>query len=240
MSRKRQEHPPQQWPPIHFGSPSVPSQRRWAACAGGRCHAKAAVRPIELCSSWVTAFGADRACDLGGHQHQLQVAYWSAAVGHHSCETLNCARVCARTPELSRARKDGVRLTKIQSRKSYSYGKGWKAHFCSPGRELRPGKVTWAHHVANAANGKLLTRPPRRPVACGAERGQLRWPPPAPATMSPSDIDPNSGFHLPRLRQQFVFVGTTDHAPLRLTKGARTSAPPSVSPPRIGCHGIPR
>ena len=34
-----------------------------------------------------------------------------------------------------------MRLTRIQSRESYTYGKGWKAHFCSPGRELRRGKV---------------------------------------------------------------------------------------------------
>jgi hypothetical protein len=34
---------------------SSPHGTRWAACAGRRCHAKAAVRPIELCSNWVTA-----------------------------------------------------------------------------------------------------------------------------------------------------------------------------------------
>jgi hypothetical protein len=33
------------------------------------------------------------------------------------------------------------RLIGIQSRRSYSYGKGWKAHSCSTGREPRRGRV---------------------------------------------------------------------------------------------------
>ena len=117
--------------------------------------------------------GRSRRCDLGGHQHQLQVAYWSAAVGHHSCETLNSRARMRAYSEFSRARKDGVRLTRIQSRGVLIVmERDGKAHFCSPGRELRRGKVTWAHHVANAANGKLLTEAAAHgQYACGAASG---------------------------------------------------------------------
>jgi hypothetical protein len=47
------------------------------------------------------------------------------------------------------------RLIRIQSRGSHSYGKGWKAHFYSTGRELRRGKVNSPRLPGNGI-------PPRR------------------------------------------------------------------------------
>ena len=42
------------WVPLRPKA-SSPHSTGWTACAGRRCHAKAAVRPVELCSNWVTA-----------------------------------------------------------------------------------------------------------------------------------------------------------------------------------------